>query len=97
MTPSSSKAGRGSTGKLCYLLSCLVIARILIRDTRGCVTPRQIASIQEIVDENGDRDMTLLDGYDEIPADSQKKIADAVEQGHVDDEDWKGVCSSFAV
>ena len=41
--------------------------------------------------------MTLLDGYDEIPADSQKKVADAVEQGHVDDEDWKGVCSSFAV
>ncbi|KAK2879461.1 hypothetical protein FQN49_000845 [Arthroderma sp. PD_2] len=56
----------------------------------GCVTPRQIASIQEIVGLNGDRDMTRLDGYDEISAESQKKVADAVEQGHVDDEDWKG-------
>lgn len=59
------------------------------------MTPRQIASIQEIVDENGDRDMTLLDGYDEIPAESQKKVADAVEQGHVDDEDWRGVSLPF--
>ncbi|OJD18138.1 hypothetical protein AJ78_01804 [Emergomyces pasteurianus Ep9510] len=54
----------------------------------GCVTPRQIASIQEIVGD--EKDYTLLDGYDEISADNQEKIREAVEQGHVSDSDWKG-------
>ncbi|OAX84122.1 hypothetical protein ACJ72_01511 [Emergomyces africanus] len=54
----------------------------------GCVTPRQIASIQEIVGD--EKDYTLLDGYDEISAENQEKIREAVEQGHVADSDWKG-------
>lgn len=35
--------------------------------------------------------MDLVDGYDELPADFQDKVKRALEQGHVDDEDWKGV------
>ncbi|EEQ84288.1 hypothetical protein RJZ56_003027 [Blastomyces dermatitidis] len=54
----------------------------------GCVTPRQIASIQEIVGD--ERDCTLIDGYDEISVDNQEKFREAVAQGHVSDTDWKG-------
>ncbi|OJD25879.1 hypothetical protein ACJ73_02753 [Blastomyces percursus] len=54
----------------------------------GCVTPRQIASIQEIVGD--ERDCTLIDGYDEISTENQEKFREAVAQGHVSDTDWKG-------
>ncbi|KKZ67787.1 hypothetical protein EMCG_06553 [[Emmonsia] crescens] len=54
----------------------------------GCVTPRQIASIQDIVGD--EKDCTLIDGYDEISAENQEKFREAVEQGHVSDSDWKG-------
>ena len=33
----------------------------------------------------------ILDGYDELPPEDQEKIRKALKQGHVDDEDWKGV------
>lgn len=33
----------------------------------------------------------LLDGYDELSEDVQQTVRRAFEQGHVDDEDWKGV------
>lgn len=36
-------------------------------------------------------DLDALDGYDELEAGEQEKIQRAFEQGHVDDEDWKGV------
>ena len=32
----------------------------------------------------------MVDGYDELPKDFQDKVKRAIEQGHVDDEDWKG-------
>jgi hypothetical protein len=35
--------------------------------------------------------MDLLDGYDEIPPEAQAKIDFAMENGHVPDEDWRGV------
>lgn len=35
--------------------------------------------------------MDLIDGYDELDEDSQQKVYRALDQGHVDDEDWKGV------
>lgn len=56
---------------------------------RGCVTPRQVAGLQEIVGE--DKDFSLLDGFDELSDENQEKIREAVEQGHVADSDWKGV------
>ncbi|RAK98270.1 uncharacterized protein BO80DRAFT_362068, partial [Aspergillus ibericus CBS 121593] len=59
----------------------------------GCVTPKIIANMIETVgdaNESGERDYTALDGYEELPQDAQAKVRKALEQGHVDDEDWKG-------
>ena len=58
---------------------------------RGCVTPKIIANMIETVGEEGERDWSALDGYDELPEDLQEKVRRALLQGHVDDEDWKGV------
>nr|XP_001400030.2 hypothetical protein ANI_1_2852024 [Aspergillus niger CBS 513.88] len=56
----------------------------------GCVTPKIIANMIETVGEEGERDWSALDGYDELPEDLQEKVRRALLQGHVDDEDWKG-------
>lgn len=37
----------------------------------------------------------MLDGYEELPNDLQEKVKQAFDNGHVDDEDWKGVCSPY--
>ena len=55
--------------------------------SRGCVTPKQVENLKESIENNVD----LFDGYDELPEDIQEKMRRALEQGHVDDEDWKGV------
>ncbi|KAF9740051.1 hypothetical protein PMIN02_002787 [Paraphaeosphaeria minitans] len=52
----------------------------------GCVTPAQVANLIE--ESGGDTDM--VDGYDELPAELQKKVDFALQNGHVPDEDWKG-------
>ncbi|KAL8706051.1 MAG: hypothetical protein Q9201_000873 [Fulgogasparrea decipioides] len=52
----------------------------------GCVTPAQLAGIQDALE----GDMEMFDGYEELPADLQEKVKQAVGQGHVDDDDWKG-------
>lgn len=36
-------------------------------------------------------DFDSLDGYDELSSEQQQKVREAVERGHVADEDWKGV------
>ena len=36
-------------------------------------------------------DPELIDGYDELPESAQEKVKRALEQCHVDDEDWNGV------
>ncbi len=54
---------------------------------RGCVTPKQLESLHDVLE--GDVDM--FDGYEELPNDCQEKVKRALENGHVDDEDWKGV------
>ena len=51
------------------------------------MTPVQLANLIE--DSGGDTDM--VDGYDELPANFQEKVDFALENGHVPDEDWKGV------
>ncbi|KAL2863679.1 uncharacterized protein BJX67DRAFT_241480 [Aspergillus lucknowensis] len=56
----------------------------------GCVTPKIVSNIKELVGEGDDRDLDLLDGYDELPSEMQEKVVRALDQGHVDDEDWKG-------
>lgn len=35
--------------------------------------------------------MELIDGYDDLPPQAQEKVKRALEQGHVDDDDWNGV------
>lgn len=35
--------------------------------------------------------MEFVDGYDTLPPEVQEKVKRAIEQGHVDDEDWNGV------
>lgn len=32
-----------------------------------------------------------LDGFNELPEEFKAKVRRALDQGHVDDEDWKGV------
>lgn len=54
---------------------------------RGCVTPYQFEQWKDIT--GGDMDM--VDGFDELPPDAQEMVQRCIEQGHVDDEDWKGV------
>ncbi|KAL3482352.1 hypothetical protein BJX99DRAFT_216876 [Aspergillus californicus] len=56
----------------------------------GCVTPKVISNMQEVVEEGDERDLTLLDGFDELEPELQEKVARALAQGHVDHEDWKG-------
>jgi hypothetical protein len=33
----------------------------------------------------------MVDGYDELPEEYQEKVEFALKNGHVPDEDWKGV------
>lgn len=57
---------------------------------RGCTTPKQISNLRDEME--GDEDnYDLLDGYDELPSELQEKVRVALKQGHVTDEDWKGV------
>ncbi|KAL8923967.1 MAG: hypothetical protein Q9172_002894 [Xanthocarpia lactea] len=49
----------------------------------GCVTPKQLAGLHDKLE--GD-----VDGYEDLPDDCQEKVKRAIENGHVDDEDWKG-------
>ena len=53
------------------------------------MTPVTIANMNEVIDNNFD----YLDGYDELSEDAQETVRRAFEQGHVDDEDWRGVAS----
>ena len=59
---------------------------------RGCVTPRQIQNLKDTIDDNLD----YLDGYDEITSDMQAKVRQALEDGHVADEEWRGVSIALA-
>lgn len=55
--------------------------------SRGCVTPAQI---ENLIEESGG-DTEMVDGYDELPEELQEKVQYALANGHVPDEDWKGV------
>lgn len=51
-----------------------------------------LANIKDFID--GDN-WELIDGLDEIPEEWQEKLKKAVEDGHVPDEDWRGVRRSL--
>lgn len=52
------------------------------------MTPKQLANWK---DKTEDMDMDLVDGYEELDEETQQKVHRALDLGHVDDEDWKGV------
>jgi hypothetical protein len=72
-----------------YALSAIAIGPT--NSCRGCVTPKQIENLIETTEGNTD----MVDGYDEIPPEFQEKINFALENGHIPDEDWKGVSYPF--
>lgn len=42
--------------------------------------------------ETAEHNLEMIDGFEELPEDAQKKVQTALELQHVDDEDWNGVC-----
>ncbi|KAI9890955.1 MAG: hypothetical protein M1814_003456 [Vezdaea aestivalis] len=52
----------------------------------GCVTPQILQNFKGKIDDDDD-----IDGWDELDEETQAKIGRALEQDHIDDEDWKGV------
>jgi hypothetical protein len=58
---------------------------------RGCVTPPVIHNWWE----EAEHDFERIDGLDEVPAEVQETVKRALLQGHIDDEDFAGVCSCF--
>ena len=82
----STNPGTGDTGKEFYHTTarhCVMTGRLC----RGCVTPKQLGNLSETIDGNFD----YLDGYEDLTPELQEKVKLALEQGHVDDNDWKGV------
>ena len=60
------------------------------------MTPVQIKNIQDMVEGlDLESDLDVLDGWDEIDEDFQEKIKQAIRDGHVSDEDWRGVSSGI--
>ncbi|KAE8331121.1 poly polymerase and DNA-ligase Zn-finger region-domain-containing protein [Aspergillus sergii] len=56
----------------------------------GCVTPRIIASLNENLGDGDEKDYEQLDGFEDLTPENQEKVKKALEQGHVDDDEWKG-------
>lgn len=54
------------------------------------MTPKQISNLKDSIE----GDPSQIDGYEELPEDFQEKLVRAVEQGHIDDEDWGWVVLS---
>lgn len=62
---------------------------------RGCVTPKIVGNINDLIGEGDDKDLDMLDGYEDLSPEIQQKIERALDQGHVDNEDWNGVSCFF--
>lgn len=77
----ATPAGNGAIGKV---YNPTAITGLTLR--RGCITPQVLANVKD----STDGDMELMDGYEEMPEDWQKKFLAAVQAGHVPDEDWRG-------
>lgn len=79
------------------LLETLVSPSIVLADSspdfvfRGCVTPKIVGNINDLIGEGDDKDLDMLDGYEDLSPEIQQKIERALDQGHVDNEDWNGV------
>jgi hypothetical protein len=60
---------------------------------RSCITPTVIQNLLKSLGglEGIEDDLNVIDGYDEVPQEWQEKILTMLKEGHVPDEDWKGV------
>ncbi|KAL5364324.1 poly polymerase and DNA-ligase Zn-finger region-domain-containing protein [Aspergillus floccosus] len=58
----------------------------------GCVTPKIISNLNETIEElSGDKkDPEAIDGFEDLSPENQERVVRALEQGHIDDEEWKG-------
>lgn len=63
----------------------------MLMSFRGCTTPQQIQNLKDSIEDNID----YLDGLDELPSELRLKVLKALEDGHVDDSDWRGVLTSL--
>ena len=84
------RAGAGNIGEIDNRLRS---SHLLKLESRGCITPAQIENLVTSFDglEAFEEDPNVLDGYDEVDEASQEKIRTALKEGHVPDEDWRGV------
>jgi hypothetical protein len=57
----------------------------LLTHHRGCVTPKQLVNVANFTQGN----YSKVEGYDELDLEWKNKFRHAVQQLHVDDEDWK--------
>jgi hypothetical protein len=65
----------------------------ILNPCRSCITPTVIQNLLNALGglEGIEDDLNVIDGYDEIPREWQEKILTMLREGHVPDEDWKGV------
>jgi hypothetical protein len=83
----STRTGRGVTGKKVPHNCLHLISFTTDLISRGCVTPSVIHNWWE----EAEHDLDRIDGLDEVPEEVQETVKRALQQGHVDDEDWAGV------
>jgi hypothetical protein len=63
------------------------------------VTPRQLETLKEQLeglDLDNDDDMDAIDGWDDLPAEERELLRQALKDGHVGDDVWKGVSNNVA-
>uniref|UniRef100_A0A093XZF1 PARP-type zinc finger-containing protein C13F5.07c n=1 Tax=Talaromyces marneffei PM1 TaxID=1077442 RepID=A0A093XZF1_TALMA len=53
----------------------------------GCVTVRVLANILEAIEENGEPNFDVLDGFEDLSAENQTKIKEAILKGDIDEAD----------
>lgn len=54
---------------------------------RGCVTVKVLANILEAIEEDGEPNYEMLDGFDELSAENQAKVKEAILKGELDESD----------
>lgn len=68
---------------------------------RGCTTPAILSNIAKGVFEKdqvtGDENFELIDGWEDLPEVYQETVRNALIEGHVADDDWKGVSSCNSI
>ena len=63
---------------------------------RGCITPKVIENlINSLEGRDLDGDLDIIDGYEDLPEEWKGKVRTMLKEGHVPDEDWKGVSDTI--